>query len=180
MSRTVRIQGDSAVFPGDACVHCLHPATEKVEVQKVKGGTVRRVGVPFCEACTALRKQRSPAQLQFARAGAAVSFLLAWGAGMWTYTHVSAVNVLDADRMLAWSLLLAALVVTVIFGALYLVVRPWAERFRSAETKAVLAAVTIRDFDWETTTLEFASKEYAERFERVNQVAAVATEEGAA
>jgi len=82
MPRTVRIQGDSAVFPGDACVHCLHPMAEKVEVLKVKQGTVRRVGVPFCEECIALREQRSPAQIRFERGGVVLSFLLAWGAGV--------------------------------------------------------------------------------------------------
>jgi hypothetical protein len=178
MPRTVRIQGDSAVFPGDACVHCLHPMAGKVEVLKVKRGTVRRVGVPFCEECTALREHRSPAQIQFERGAAVLSFLLAWGAGVWTYTYVSAWNVLHVDQMLVWSVLLGVLVVAIVFGALYLIVRPWAKLFRSAETKASLAAVTIRDFDWETTTLEFASDEYAERFERVNQVAAAASPPG--
>lgn len=182
MSRTVQIQGDSPLFPGDACVHCLHPMAAKVEVLKVKRGTVRRVGVPFCEECIDLRQQRSPAQIRFERGGVVLSFLLAWGAGVWTYTSVSAWNVLDADRMLVWGVLLGVLVVAIAFGALYLIVRPWAQRFRSAETKAALAAVTIRDFDWETTTLEFASEEYAERFGRVNQVssAASSTEESAA
>jgi hypothetical protein len=68
-----------------------------------------------------------------------------------------------------WSVLLGLLVVAIVFGLLDLFVRPWALRFRSAETRAALAAVVIRDFDWETTTLEFANEEYAERFELVNQ-----------
>ena len=57
---------------------------------------------------------------------------------------------------------------TIIFGAMYLIIRPWSLRFRSPETNAALRAVTIRDFDWETTTLEFADEEYAERFAQVN------------
>jgi len=51
---------------------------------------------------------------------------------------------------------------------MYLLIRPWARRFRSPETKAALRTVTIKDFDWETTTLEFADEEYAARFAQVN------------
>ena len=174
MSRLVQVQGDSAVFPGDACVHCLNPVTRKVELFKVKRGTVRKVGVPFCEDCTAQRNARSPGQVQFERIAIVVSFLLSWAAGVWTYASVSAWGVVDAQQGWVWGVLLGLLIVAIVFGILYLIVRPWAQRFRSAETKAVLAAVTIRDFDWETTTLEFANDEYAERFELVNRAAASA------
>jgi hypothetical protein len=169
MSRTVQIQGDSAVFPGDACVHCLRPSTERVELLKVKRGTVRKVGVPFCEECTALRSARSRGQVRFERIAVVVSFMLAWAAGIWTYTSVSTWYVLDAQLGWVWGVLLGLLVVAIVFGLLDLFMRPLALRFRSIETKAALAAVVIRDFDWDTTTLEFANEEYAERFELVNQ-----------
>ena len=54
---------------------------------------------------------------------------------------------------------------------MYLIARPWSWRFRRPEAQAALKAVTIKGFDWETTTLEFANEEYAERFAQVNQVA---------
>ena len=174
MARTVQIQGDSAVFPGDACVHCLHPSTRRVELLKVKRGTVRKVGVPFCEECTALRSARSRGQVRFGRIAVVVSFMLSWAAGIWTYTSVLTWGAIDAQLGWVWGVLLGLLVVAIVFGLLDLLVRPWALRFRSAETRAALAAVVIRDFDWETTTLEFASEEYAERFELVNQTSTVA------
>ena len=69
----------------------------------------------------------------------------------------------------AWRAILGVLSGQVVFGLMYLVVRPWARRFQSAETRAALRAVSIADFDWETTTLKFADGEYAERFTRANQ-----------
>jgi hypothetical protein len=169
MSRTVQIHGDSAVFPGDACVHCLHPTQERVELLKVKRGTVRRVSVPFCEECIALRDSKSPGQVQFERIAVVVSFMVSWAAGVWIYMSVSTWSVVDAQTGWAWGVLLGLLVFAIVFGVLYLIVRAWAKCFRSVEAKAALVAVTIRDFDWETTTLDFVNEEYAERFELVNQ-----------
>jgi hypothetical protein len=63
---------------------------------------------------------------------------------------------------------LGVLSAQVVFGLFYLVVRPWARRFQSADTRAALRAVSIAGFDWETTTLEFADAEYAERFRQAN------------
>lgn len=169
MSHTVQIRGDRAVFPGDACVHCLRPATDKVELVRVKGSTVRKVSVPFCDECIATRQHRSWSEVQFGRIATLLSFLLAWLASVWAYATVLPGNTADALGVWVWGFLLAILVIEIVFGVLYLVVRPWSRRFRSLETKAVLAAVTIRDFDWETTTPDFASEEYAERFALVNQ-----------
>jgi hypothetical protein len=107
--------------------------------------------------------------VRFERIAAVVSFLLAWTGGIWVFVFVSSWNVVGADRIWMWALLLGALAMGIVFGMLYLVVRPWSTAFRSLETKAVLASVRIRDFDWETTTLDFADKEYAERFALVNQ-----------
>ena len=167
MSRTVQIRGDSAVFPGDACVHCLHSTQERVELLKVRRGTVRRVSVPFCDECIALRDTKSPGQIRFERIAAVMSFMVSWAAGVWIYMSVSTWAVLDAQTGWVWGVLLGLLVFAIVFGVLYLIVRSWAQRFRSVETKAALAAVTIRDFDWETTTLEFANEEYAERFKQL-------------
>ena len=73
-----------------------------------------------------------------------------------------------SERGLVWGALLAALVVQIVFGITYAILLPWSRHFRSPETKAALAAVTIVDFGWETTTLGFESAEYAERFAQVN------------
>lgn len=168
MAQTVQIQGDSALFPGNACVHCLRPATQEVTLTKAKGKSVRRVNVPFCEACLALRQARTPLQVQFKRTATAVSFLLAWGAGVWVYASVLSWAV-EARQERLWALLLGLLALWMVFAALYLAIRPWSDAYRSPETKAALSAVTIKDFDWETTTLAFADETYAERFERVNR-----------
>jgi hypothetical protein len=91
---------------------------------------------------------------------------------------VSTWPVVAAQTEWVWGVLLGLLVFAIAFGVLYLVVQPWARRLRSVETKAVLAAVTIQDFDWETTTLDFADEEYAERFDLVNQAQAAETPAG--
>jgi hypothetical protein len=169
MSRAIRIKGDSAVFPGDACVHCLSPTTDRVELVKVKRSTVRRVSVPFCQNCIALRQARSSAQIRFERIASVASFLLAWAAGVWIYVSALSWNALSGSNGPIWASLLGVLAVVIVFGLLYLIVQPWSLHFRSPETRAVLASVVIRDFDWETTMLVFADEEYGERFARVNQ-----------
>jgi hypothetical protein len=68
-----------------------------------------------------------------------------------------------------WGALLGVLIALIVFGLMYMIVRPWSWTFRSAETKAALNTVRIREFDWETTTLEFANDEYAELFAQVNR-----------
>jgi hypothetical protein len=68
-----------------------------------------------------------------------------------------------------WGALLGVLVALIVFGVMYMVARAWSWGFRSAETRAALNAVRIRDFDWETTTLEFTNETYAERFAQVNR-----------
>ena len=168
MARTVQIDGDSAIFPGDACVHCLRPFEDRVSIYRVKHSTVRRVSVPFCTECLALRETKSPTQIQVERFATAASFLLAWIGGVWVYTRVLTWPFLAGEREWAWAVLLGVLAVVILFGSLYLFVRPLSERFRSPETQAVLDAVKIRDFDWDTTTLEFADEGYAERFALVN------------
>ena len=171
MSRTVQIRGDSAVFPGDACVHCLRPSADTVVLISVRRRTLRRVSVPMCDECIALRQSKSPAQLQFERTATVVSFSLAWVAGIWTYTSVLSWDAVSHSTAWPWAALLGALAVEIAFGAQYLIVRPWSRHFRSPEIRSVLASVVIRDFDWETTALSFADDEYADRFARVNQVA---------
>jgi len=169
MSRIVQIRGDRAVFPGNACVDCLRPASRDVEIVKVKRHTVRKVRVPFCDDCIALRRAKSRRQVLFEYAAIINSVLLAVAVGAWTYTSISSWQVLHSDRGWVWALLLALSLALSVFGLMYVIIRPWSRRFRSPETKAVLRAVTIKEFDWETTTLEFADKEYAERFAQVNE-----------
>ena len=125
--------------------------------------------MPLCDECIATRQHKSWPEVQFGRIVILISFLLAWLAGVGVYATVLPENTADALGTWVWGVLLGLLVVEIVFGVLYLAVRPWSRRFRSLETKAVLAAVTIRDFDWETTTLDFTSEEYAERFALVNQ-----------
>ena len=168
MSQTVKIQGDRATFPGNACVHCLRPATHEVPIIKVKGYFVRKVAVPFCDDCTALRLRKSRRQVLFERAAVANSILLALTAGAWMYAFASSEQVFRGEAGWAWGLLLGVLVALIVFGTMYLLIRPWARRFRSPETRAALRTVTIEDFDWETTTLEFADEEYAAQFAQVN------------
>ena len=168
MSQTVRIQGDHATFPGNACVYCLRPATHEVPIIKVKGYVVRRVAVPFCDGCDALRMHKSRRQVLFERAAVANSILLALAAGAWMYSFASSEQVFHGRTGWVWGLLLGVLVALIVFGTMYLLVRPWARRFRSPETRAALRTVTIADFDWETTTLEFADENYAAQFSQVN------------
>jgi hypothetical protein len=164
MSRIVQIQGERPVFPGDACVHCLQPSTEKVEIVMVKENyRVRKMDVPFCTRCAALRVSKSRRQVQFERLAVTSNILLALTIGAWTYTRIN-----NLGRWI-WGALLGLLVSLIVFGLLYMIVRLWARGFRTAETKAALRAVWIRDFDWETTTLEFDNDEYAERFAQVNR-----------
>jgi putative membrane protein (TIGR04086 family) len=164
MSRVVQIQGERPTFPGDACVHCLQPSTEKVDIVMVKEGyRVRKVSVPFCETCAELRVTKSRRQVQFERLAVTVSLLLALTVGAWTYTRIN-----NLGRWV-WGALLGVLVALIVFGVMYMVARPWSWGFRSSETKAALRTVRIRDFDWETTLLEFENQDYAERFAQVNQ-----------
>jgi hypothetical protein len=180
MSRSVRIHGDAAVYPAGACVSCLRPATREVEIVKVKGHSVRKVDVPYCDECVALRKFKSARQVAFERAATVNSLLLALTVGLYTCVRASSAIVdiwagsaNESGRIpmgqWSWALVLGALSALVVFGVMYLIIEPWSRRFRSAPTRAALQAVTIRDFDWETTTLEFRDGEYAEQFARANQ-----------
>ncbi len=175
MAQKVRYYGDRATFPAGACVHCLRPATQEIELIRVKtrlsgGYAVRKVGVPFCDACVALREARSPRQALFQWVALGQSLLLSLVVAVYVYVTTASIasGVWRASGNWTWRALLGVLSGQVVFGILYLVVRPWARRFRSAETRAAQRAVSIADFDWETTTLEFADDEYAERFTRAN------------
>jgi hypothetical protein len=176
MPQRVRYYGDRATFPAGACVHCLRPATQEVELTRVKdrlsgGYVVRKVGVPFCDACITLREAKTPRQVLFQRVAIGQSLLLAAAVAAYIYVTTASVEVgvWGATGNWPWRALLGVLSGQVVFGVLYLVVRPWARRFQSAETRAALRAVSIFDFDWETTTLQFADEEYAERFAQANQ-----------
>jgi hypothetical protein len=148
---------------------------------------VRKVKVPFCSECVALREAKSDRQILFERAAIVSSILLALilgvcafvlvspsdlglqGAGAWAEPRPWS-GVYEAHTWM-WGLLLGGLSALIGFGLVYLVVMPWSRHLCSPETKAVLRAVTIRNFDWETTTLEFADSEYAERFAQANTYA---------
>jgi hypothetical protein len=163
MSRIVQIQGEHPIFPGKACVHCLQPATQQVEIVLLKEGyRVRKVSVPFCGDCVMLREAKSFRQVQFEQLSVSASILLACTVGVWTYTRISHLG------RWVWGVLLGVLVALIVFGVMIMIARPWSWGFRSAETRAALDTVRIRDFDWETTALEFANEEYAERFAQVN------------
>jgi hypothetical protein len=177
----VEIEGDSALFPGDACVHCLSPTAHRVELLKVKHSAVRRVSVPLCERCAAAREAKSLLQMRFERTAAAAGFFIAWGVGVWVYLAALSWHATQVERGPLWSALLGFLAVECVFGVLYLIGRRWSLHYRSDETKAVLASVRIHDFDWDTTSLEFADPAYAERFARANQrhgAASTSTETG--
>jgi len=176
MSHKVRYYGDQATFPAGACVHCLRPATQELELTRVKqrlsgGYLARKVRVPFCEVCLALREAKTPRQVRFERAAAAHSLLLALVVGGYLYVTTASLKLgpwgLGENGF--WRALLGLLSAQVVFGLLYLLARSWARHFQSADTRAALRAVSIADFDWETTTLEFADGEYAERFTQANQ-----------
>jgi hypothetical protein len=175
MPQKVRYYGDRATFPAGACVHCLRPATQKIELVRVKGRlsggyAVRKVEVPFCDACVALREAKTPRQVLFQRVAIGQSLLLSAVVAVYVYVTTASIGsgVWRVTGNWTWRALLGVLSGQVVFGILYLVVRPWARRFRSAETRAALRAVSIAGFDWETTTLQFADDEYAERFIRAN------------
>ena len=164
MSRIVQIQGEHPIFPGNACVHCLQPSTQQVEIVGLKENYhARQVSVPFCDDCIALREFKSARQVQFERLSVVVSVILALTLGLWTTTRISHLG------RWVWGALLGVLVGLIAFGVMYMIARAWSWGFRSAETRAVLNTVRIRDFDWETTTLEFANDTYAERFAQVNR-----------
>jgi hypothetical protein len=169
MSHIVQIQGDRPTFPANACVHCLRHATHEVEVVKVKQHVIRKVRVPFCDQCVALRQAKSSRQAQFERLAVVNSILLALASGAWVYTLISSEGAFRTERGEVWGLLLGILAALIVAGLLNLVVEPWARCFRSPETKAALRAVKIKAFDWGTTTLEFANQEYAEQFAQANQ-----------
>jgi hypothetical protein len=156
----------------------MRSSTREVEIVKVRGYVVRKVGVPFCDECIALRDAKSLLQVRFERVAVVNSVLLALAVGAWVLESVSSEPAFRSDRVGVWGLLLGLLVAMILFGVMYLVVRPWSRRFRSAETKAALRAVTIRAFDWDTTTLEFANVEYAERFAQVNRAPQGGSEPG--
>jgi hypothetical protein len=168
MSRIIRIRGDSATFPGEACVHCLSPATERVQLVKVGRSSVRRIGVPYCAECIALRNGRSPVQVQAERIAALVSFLAAWALGVWAYLSILSWEAFAVRNGPLWAGLVGLLVVDIVFAVLQLIGATWAKRYRSPESKAALSSVRIRGFDWETTALEFADEEYADRFAAAN------------
>ena len=168
MSRVVRIAGDRAEFPAHACVNCLRPAVREEEIVKVKGSAVRKVHVPFCEECIAVRRSKSRRQVLFERVAITNSVLLAIAAGGRTYYAVVLGQGSSTSRGWVWGLLLGILATLAVFGLLYTFIVPWSSRFRSPEAKAALKAVTIREFDWDTTTLEFGNDEYGDRFAEVN------------
>jgi hypothetical protein len=99
------------------------------------------------------------------------TFVLALPSGLGPQGVVAWVERMGEARTWVWGLLLGALSTVIVFGMMYLIVMPWSRRSRSPETKAALRAVTIRNFDWETTTLEFADDDYAERFAQANTAA---------
>jgi hypothetical protein len=175
MPQKIRYYGDRATYPAGACVHCLRPATQEVELVRVKrrrgGYVVRTVGVPFCDTCIALREAKTSRQVLFERVAAIQSVLLALVVAIYVFVTTASLDsgVWSTASNRVWRVLLGALSGQVVFGILYLLVRPWARRFRSSETRAALKAVSIADFDWETTTLAFADDEYAERFTQANQ-----------
>jgi hypothetical protein len=153
----------------------LRPAAQEVELTRVKerlsgGYVVRKVQVPFCEACIALRKARTARQVLFRRVAVAQSAFLALIVAVYVFVTTASIElgIWSAGENWRWRGLVGALSGLVVFGALYLVVRPWARRFQSPETRAALQAVSIAEFDWETTTLRFADAEYAERFAQAN------------
>jgi len=175
MPQKVRCYGDRATFPAGACVHCLCPATQEIDLVRVKtrrsgGYVVRKVGVPFCDACVALREAKTRRQVLFERVAVSQSLLLSLVVAVYVYVTAASITsgVWSTGDNWTWRALLGALSGQAVFGILYLVVRPWARRFQSAETRAALRAVSIADFDWETTTLKFADDEYAERFIQAN------------
>jgi hypothetical protein len=147
----------------------MRPSARDVEIVKVKGYTVRRVNVSFCDECIALRQAKSPRQVRFERLAVVNSTLLALAVGAWVYTSISSESMFRSGRGWIWGLLLGVLIALIVFGVMYMIVQPWSGRFRSPATKAALKAVTIKSFDWETTTLEFTNEEYAERFDQVNR-----------
>jgi hypothetical protein len=168
MSRTVRIRGDVAVYPANACVSCLRPATCQLDISRVKGHSVRRVRAPFCDACAVLRQQKTARQIRFERMATINSLFLSLAVGLYVYMRVLPIARSTLEVAYAWVLLLAALGTLTVFGLLYGLVEPWSRRLQSTETKNALRAVTIVDFDWETTTLEFRDDEYGEQFARAN------------
>lgn len=168
MSRVVTIQGDHPVFPIHACVNCVQPATCMVEIVKVKGQSVRKVSVPLCDDCIAVREAKSQRQVLFERVAMTNSLLLGLAVGIRTHVSIVAQQGQDVSNVRAWGALIGGLAMIAVVGAMRLIVQPWALRFRSQDTKALWRAVVIRDFCWETTTLEFANDEYAERFAQVN------------
>jgi hypothetical protein len=183
MGQKVRYYGDQATFPAGACVHCLRPAARLVELTRVRkrrsgGYATRRIQVPFCDACVALREAKSPRQLLFERVAVAQSALLAVVVGVYVYTMTASLQqgVWRMGGNWAWRALLGVLSAHLVVGILYLIIQPWARHFQSADTRSALRAVSIADFDWETTTLEFADAEYAERFVQANQGGARARE----
>lgn len=182
MPQKVRYYGDRATFPAGACVHCLRPATRELELVRVKGRgsggyVVRKVQVPFCDTCVALREAKTSRQVLFERVAVGQSVLLAIVIAVYVYVTAASAQsgVWSAGGVSnwAWRALLSVLSGQVVLGIMYLLIRPWARRFQSAETRAALRAVSIANFDWETTTLEFADDEYAERFAQANQGGAI-------
>jgi len=168
VSRVVQIAGDRADFPANACVNCLRPATREVQIVKVTRSAVRKVSVPFCEQCIALRCSKSPRQMLFERVAITNSALLALAAGGRTCYAIVEEQLPSGGYEWAWGVLLGVLVGLAVFGLLYTFIVPWSGRFRSPEARAALKAVTIREFDWDTTTLEFESEEYGDRFAQMN------------
>jgi glucose dehydrogenase len=153
----------------------LRPAAQELELTRVKerlsgGYVVRRVQVPFCEACIALREAKTARQVLFQRVAAAQSVLLALIVAVYIFFTTASIEsgIWSVGENWAWRGLLGALGGLILFGGLYMIVRPWARRFQSPETRAALQAVSIADFDWETTTLRFADDEYAARFSQAN------------
>jgi len=164
MAKLVQIQGETPHFPANACVHCLSPATEMVQIVKIKdNGSTRRIDVPFCARCIAWRQAKTARQVQFERLGLGGSIALALTVGLWAFKRT-----IGPGRWM-WGTLVGLLVALIVFGLMYMVVQFWARGFQSPETRAALRAVSIREFDWNTTLLEFQNEEYAERFAQLNQ-----------
>jgi hypothetical protein len=155
----------------------MRPANRELELTRVKlrlsgGYVVRKVRAPFCDACIALREAKTRRQVLFERVAVGQSLLLALVVGIYVMLTTASVDAgvwSSAPGNGPWRVLLGVLSGQVVFGLLYLVIKPWARRFQSPETRAALRAVSIADFDWETTTLKFADAEYAERFIQANQ-----------
>jgi len=154
-------------FPG-ICVHCAHPASEKLQLQKRSGRTIRQIDVPLCEKCAKQLGRESGEEERLQK----LSRLLTAIAVVVTLLIV----LLAMSGTVLWlRAILALLLGAGVAGIVTWLFRSAISKAALPEKKAILQSAQLETFSWRTTTFLFFNETFVERFEELNKSLLVET-----